>query len=692
MNDNLKHFIFTANNNGTVKKMSLDEFLGDDSLLDSVWNEDEINLDAISNTTNIDILKNSYSRENHDNDMAGSGKYHNDYYGNNNNHRTNYNSSHGGRNNYHSQYGNDFRNNDHYSSHNDPHSYPPQEPNGPYIVKFSNLPPRFADRDIVELFQGKFTKFVKFKVCWELNRHPTINQIKNGTIFEQNFKREVKVAFVEVYTNRDLNKIIKYWKRPLKDIYDIDVVIAQFEDFKEYMSKFDLLTDPMDDPSKPYTPPKPKLNPFGKAKPVDTQSKILDIEEKMEKFHVEDTETLRKLTLEETPNSSLLKKEGIKLAQKPVEKKKPLSYSQVLERAVNSESQKDDDNIKTVERRFDTKLENTQDGYGQTNLNTNEITEVTEFSKKNEEPSTGENKINEKVTDTIAQNTVNEDTETEKPENDQIDVTESEDGQNFQFKYTDKQTIPNTDETTKFTPKVSHQYNNRRGGYSNNYGGNNRGNRGGYNTRRGNFRGRGNSYQNGYNPNFRHSNNNFIPNSENDDSINTNNNDIAGTPDDKTDIVVSTDTVIDNTDGSNENKNATTSDIPYDTNNDISGTGEQNPYNKRGSYNKNYNKGYNKNYNSNYNSKNYNAGNYNNYHKKSYNKNYDNGENANSKDEGELLFKPASGFLYNKRDDSSSSRNTSSSTNRNQNNYRGRHTTRRGRGGTSRGGGSRYNK
>ena len=55
--------------------MSLEEFLGDDTLGDSVWNEDEINLDAINNTTNIDVLKpaarNAVNSNNHPNDNGG---------------------------------------------------------------------------------------------------------------------------------------------------------------------------------------------------------------------------------------------------------------------------------------------------------------------------------------------------------------------------------------------------------------------------------------------------------------------------------------------------------------------------------------------------------------------------------------------------------------------------------------------
>lgn len=303
--------------------MSLQEFLGDDTLGDSVWNEDDINLDAISNTTSIDVLKNKSQKQQQQE----------------------------GRSDAHHPFG--YRSPPPMEGH--PSSFAPAGP--PYIVKFSQLPPRFADGDIHDLFHEKFTKFVKFKLFWELNANPSIAVLNNGSVFEQNFKRENKVAFVELYSGRDMDKILKYWTTPMLKLYNIKVEAAEFPDFNEYMAKVKLLTDPRDDAAKPYAPPqaskanakpaKPKSNPFGSAKPVDTQSKILDIEEKVGKLHVEDTSTLRRISgsepsLQHPGKITLLKKPheeeaasqspGASSAVVDEQPAKPLSYLQVIKK------------------------------------------------------------------------------------------------------------------------------------------------------------------------------------------------------------------------------------------------------------------------------------------------------------------------------------------------------------------------
>lgn len=314
--------------------MSLEEFLGDDSLGDSVWNEDDINLDAITNTTNIDILKTKTQKQGE----GSSG----DKFG----YRTsppshNVVEGHG------------------FNGSNRLNSVPVGPP---YIVKFSQLPPNFASVDIDDLFHEKFTKFNKCKMFWELNPNPSIATLNSGSVFEQNFKRESKVAFVELITGRDMDKILKYWTQPLLKYYNIKVEPAQFGDFNEYNAKVKFLTDPRDDASKPYIPPKPrqhskssKSNPFGSAKPVDTQSKILEIEEKVGKLHVEDTSTLRRISGSEPGNQQqqqqqqqhhhrvvLLKKSNEEdpglsssaIEEAPVKEApaKPLSYLQVIKK------------------------------------------------------------------------------------------------------------------------------------------------------------------------------------------------------------------------------------------------------------------------------------------------------------------------------------------------------------------------
>lgn len=307
--------------------MSLEEFLGDDSLGDSVWNEDDINLDAITNTTNIDILKTKTQKQ----QGGGSGESHSSSFG----YRSppaHHNVIEG-------------------PGYNNPKaSAIPMGP--PYIVKFSQLPPNFASVDIDDLFHEKFTKFNKCKMFWELNPNPSIATLNSGTVFEQNFKREGKVAFVELITGRDMDKILKYWTQPLLKYYNIKVEPAQFEDFNEYNAKVKLLSDPRDDASKPYIPPKPrqsskssKSNPFGSAKPVDTQSKILEIEEKVGKLHVEDTSTLRRISGSEPSDPQQQEQHKVTLLKKPHEEEsassssaieeppvKPLSYLQVIKK------------------------------------------------------------------------------------------------------------------------------------------------------------------------------------------------------------------------------------------------------------------------------------------------------------------------------------------------------------------------
>lgn len=315
-----------SNNAGAIKKMSLEEFLGDDTLGDSVWNEDEINLDAISNTTNIDFLKTKSGPDNTESGPNG----------------------HSG-NRMHNESAFDFHHRGGFGRENDGgsgDSFAMQGP--PYIVKFSLLPPRFSDADIHDLFHEKFTKFVKFKLFWELNKNPSIDVVKSGSIFDQNFRKTTKVGFVELYTGRDMDKILKYWSTPLLKIHNIKVEPAEFNDFKEYRTKVELLTDPNDDAGKPYIMARKKSNPFGAAKPVDTQSKILAIEDTVGKLHIEDTRTLRRLSGGETTNGPTSLKSGkVQILKKPKEVSKeaqpsppPLRYVDVMEKQSGEEQKK----------------------------------------------------------------------------------------------------------------------------------------------------------------------------------------------------------------------------------------------------------------------------------------------------------------------------------------------------------------
>lgn len=412
-------------NNGNAKKMSLEEFLGDDTLGDSVWNEDDINLDAINNTTSIEVLKQGNSNSNnnsHDNAFGG-------YRNNKNNHHDR------------GDYSNEF------DSNQDPLADSSQGP--PYIVKFSHLPPRFANSDIEDLFQAKYTKFVKFKLLWEINRNPSILTLKEGSVFDQNFKKDFKVAFVELFSFRDMHKIMSYWRTPLKEIYHIVVEPAEFEDFKEYMARAEIEIPASDDPGKPYIAPKPKPNPFGAAKPVDTQSKVLDIEEKMELLHVEDTTTLRRLSQGE-PIESL--KPKVKLLKKP-----QLSYSQVLQKSVDD-------------------------------------------AKKSSSPSSLTNEESVSVPESNNTSRATSDETAATYGADAESVTLNEDGsKHFTFKNVDRETDSNNFNRSNYKPRRGRGgfnrggFNNRggnfnsRGGYNNRGSYSNRGGRGGYNNDNGKF-------------------------------------------------------------------------------------------------------------------------------------------------------------------------------------------------------------
>lgn len=219
------------------KKLSLEEFLGDGILGESVWNEDEINLDAINNTTNLDILK-TKSTEHGNARTPHFGPGMNGPGGPGGSSGSMQSPSMGGR------------------VHAPPTNVNPNADyvvtGPPYIIKFSNLPPRFSEFDIKDLFQAKSTQYVKFKLFWELNKNPSIDTMKNGTVFEKNFKKNWKVAFVELFTARDMDKILKFWSTPLKELYNILLTPGEFPDFKEYIAKATLITDPNDDPAKPH--------------------------------------------------------------------------------------------------------------------------------------------------------------------------------------------------------------------------------------------------------------------------------------------------------------------------------------------------------------------------------------------------------------------------------------------------------
>ncbi|CCD26346.1 RNA recognition motif domain-containing protein NDAI_0H01720 [Naumovozyma dairenensis CBS 421] len=89
-----------------------------------------------------------------------------------------------------------------------------------YIVKFSNLPADFTPADLKLLFQSNFINFVKFKIFWEL----------------QKFNK--KVVFVELFSFRDLNKIMKFWSNiEYLKYFHIILEMSNFIEFEKYFER-----------------------------------------------------------------------------------------------------------------------------------------------------------------------------------------------------------------------------------------------------------------------------------------------------------------------------------------------------------------------------------------------------------------------------------------------------------------------
>lgn len=290
--------------------MSLEEFFNENSLGDSAWDEEDINLDAISspltNTTSIDVLKHTPLRiatrapEDHE--------FHAGFQG------------------------------------------AAQTRSPPYIVKFAHLPSQFTGPEIEDLFQTKCTKFIKFKIFWELNKKPSMGvAFKNSNVFDANFTRASKVAFTELYSARDLDKILSYWTEPLKELYEIIVTPADFADFMNYMEKTKLLSE-ADDPTRPYKPrkdglktrsdiKKTKNNPFGTAHPVDEVDPTGDVQVKLSKMRVHDDsksrEVLRGAETKTRPDDAALAAAAAG-PEKSAAAPQPLSYSAMLKKSVDA--------------------------------------------------------------------------------------------------------------------------------------------------------------------------------------------------------------------------------------------------------------------------------------------------------------------------------------------------------------------
>ncbi|CDR39444.1 CYFA0S03e03422g1_1 [Cyberlindnera fabianii] len=229
----------------------------------------------------------------------------------------------------------------------------------PYIVKLTNIPSYFGNDHIIELFESRFTKYVKFKLFWDVD-YGALDHVQNPS---DALNKRKKVAFVELQTSQEFDKVLKW-----VDIYienglgKLLVDPADFEDFKMFnelnggLSKTDdpslsmaqkralrgpqgpppallhrnpvpshrpgpqLLnhngpsntafppignSQPKPHPIPPLHPPSPapppkKSNPFGNARPVDTLTKELELEKKLQALEINHTtyRTLGKLDAE----------------------------------------------------------------------------------------------------------------------------------------------------------------------------------------------------------------------------------------------------------------------------------------------------------------------------------------------------------------------------------------------------------
>ncbi|KAI5952655.1 PSP2 [Candida jiufengensis] len=90
----------------------------------------------------------------------------------------------------------------------------------PYIVKLLNLPITANDAFIQDLFQSRFTNFIKFKIVTD----PSSNILETHVI--------KRVAFVELESPQDVSKVLKWHDLYYKGNRRVIVEIADFNDFQ----------------------------------------------------------------------------------------------------------------------------------------------------------------------------------------------------------------------------------------------------------------------------------------------------------------------------------------------------------------------------------------------------------------------------------------------------------------------------
>lgn len=260
----------------------------------------------------------------------------------------------------------------------------------PYIVKLTNLPVTCDDAFIEDLFQSRYTRFVKFKIVVD----PVLGILETHII--------KKVAFVELCNFADLNKVIKWLDLYYSGSRRVVIDLADFDDF-QYCIQFNQKHEseieqiekeaaagrrgfPRDggygsrytngahpngfgkpsQPSKPPAPPKPKANPFGAAKPVDTVEIQKELEMKYELLHPKGRRQLATLLKHDVAPENVYNMSGKSLAEllssepdKQIKKKvteTPKSHKPViLKKKVRSEEEDEEEDEKVEKEKVDEK-------------------------------------------------------------------------------------------------------------------------------------------------------------------------------------------------------------------------------------------------------------------------------------------------------------------------------------------------
>lgn len=196
----------------------------------------------------------------------------------------------------------------------------PGDPGPPYIIKLLQLPVACNNLFVEDLFQSRYTPYVKFKILVD----PAADPLQTGTVR--------KIAFVELESYQDYSKALKWHDLYYRQGRRVVVEMADFQDFQHSVKynqehqqqlleleqdvasgKFRLTgsSGPMNrgspiaphrslgpklgshagagsgaETSKPgfdtvLSKPKPKPNPFGAARPVDVLAKEGEIQKKL---------------------------------------------------------------------------------------------------------------------------------------------------------------------------------------------------------------------------------------------------------------------------------------------------------------------------------------------------------------------------------------------------------------------------